>query len=60
MTMMKFGVRALQFIRATPTSIPPSCRIYILEKKVGGGRERELMISGGQVNTSENDGEESG
>ena len=29
---MKFGVRALQLIRATPTSVPPSCRICILEK----------------------------
>ena len=29
---MKFGVWALQLIRATPTYVPPSCRIFILEK----------------------------
>lgn len=38
MAMMKFGVRALQLIRATPTSVPPSCRILGAEAWSGPRR----------------------
>lgn len=38
MAMMKFGVWALQLIRATPTSVPPSCRILGAEAWSGPRR----------------------